>query len=236
MILSPNRKQAPAFSDLGEGEAFHELCHRFIVDSYESSDPFLYELRALLEARGFPLIRKETEMFLAFLLDLTKPTAIVEIGTGLGYSSLFFASQARDAKIFTVEKDPNRMEEARTNIKKSGWKDRIRTFCGEGKDVLTTLYQEGMRGIDWVFLDGGKNSYQCLAKEALPLMKKGSLLLCDDVFQRGYALSACPRPNPYHEGNRRHMKQFLCYLRENPAFRTSFFDVGDGFSVSVYQP
>ena len=75
---------------------------------------------------------------------------IVELGTALGYTSIWFAHGARDAKIDTIEFDETHVRLATENIRKAGYGDRVKIHHGDFADVLPTLKP----GYDVGFFDG----------------------------------------------------------------------------------
>ena len=64
---------------------------------------------------------------------------IVELGTALGYTSIWFAHGAPQAVIDTVEFDPDHVRIARENIAKAGYGKRVTVHHGDFAEVLPTL-------------------------------------------------------------------------------------------------
>lgn len=75
---------------------------------------------------------------------------IVELGTALGYSSIWFAHGARGAIVDTIEFDPDHVRLAQQNIAAAGYADRIKVHHGAFADVLPGL----RAGYDLGFFDG----------------------------------------------------------------------------------
>ena len=91
----------------------------YINGFYKPQAAHLAALRQEAESAGVPVILRETENFLAFLLKAFKPARILEIGTAVGYSAIFFAQLG--AEVVTVEKSPDMADTARENIKEAGF-------------------------------------------------------------------------------------------------------------------
>ena len=87
------------------------------------------------------------------------------------------------------------------------------------------------RQYDLAFIDAAKSHYKTYFEESLTMMKKGGLILCDNL-SLGTSLA-----NP-GEGDRRHrtsakrMERFLKELAQDARVETTFYETGDGFSVS----
>jgi len=64
---------------------------------------------------------------------------VVELGTALGYTSIWFAHGAPEATIDTIEFDEAHVKLATANIAKAGFSDRIKIHRGDFADVLPRL-------------------------------------------------------------------------------------------------
>ena len=85
----------------------------------------LADLRKECDRTAVPIILPETEDFLGTFLDIIRPERILEIGTSVGYSSMFFAEKmlkqgTADPSVYTVEKDPEALIAAVKNIERLG--------------------------------------------------------------------------------------------------------------------
>ncbi len=61
---------------------------------------------------------------------------VIEVGCGLGYSSLWLAHAAPDARVTTVERRPEHAHLARENFQQQGFADRITIIEGDESEVL----------------------------------------------------------------------------------------------------
>src|SRR3989344_5021732 len=62
-------------------------------------------------------IPEETGRFLYVIMQVKKPSVILEVGTSNGYSTLWFAYASPKAKIYTIEQDPQKIVLAKGNFK-----------------------------------------------------------------------------------------------------------------------
>ena len=88
------------------------------------------------------------------ILKETKPKAILEIGTAVGYSAMCFSRYlAEGGKIDTIEREHERVEEAKVNIQKVGVADKINILEGDAVEMVvhadteTPLYVELMPSV-----------------------------------------------------------------------------------------
>ncbi len=198
--------------------------------AYEPLNDGLAWLRGVCERREVPAIRRRTEPLLRRILEEDHPARILEIGTAIGYSACFMASVLPTAQVTTIEIYDRSFYDAREAIERLGLTDRIEQILGDAAEVLPRLAEEG-RQYDLVFIDAAKSHYRTYFEESLAMMKKGGLILCDNL-SLGASLG-----NP-GEGDRRHrtsakrMERFLEELAQDTRVTTTFYETGDGFSVS----
>ena len=131
---------------------------------------FLEELEEKALQEGVPIIRKEVQGLLRFLLAWQKPARILEIGTAVGFSALLLWENApKGARLTTLENHPERAQRARGNFRRAGAGEAITLLEGDAGEVLPTL--EGP--YDLIFLDGAKAQYIRYLPELLRLLGGG---------------------------------------------------------------
>lgn len=199
--------------------------------------PFFEELRKAAEAADVPIIRRETERFLKMLLAIHKPSSILEIGTGVAYSTLVFADSCQQVKkITTIENYPLRIEAAKVNVD-AFFADERRNR----EDLTIDLLEEDATDavacldgpFDFIFLDGPKAQYIVMLPDLIRLLKTGGVLVADNVLQDGDLIESrfvTPRrQRTIHE----RMRQFIWETMHHEQLTSSLLTVGDGMIVSV---
>ena len=110
------------------------------------------DLRDLEEwalANGVPIIRKSMQQFLKVILLERNPLKILEIGTAIGFSTLFLERFSRhETEITTIEKVEMRLKEARKNL---AGHDRIRLIEGDALTVLDNMVLNHTERYDFIF-------------------------------------------------------------------------------------
>ena len=205
---------------------------RFAVFLASMEDPCSEGLKRLeLEALAdqIPIIRKDTQRLLKVLLTMSKPERILEIGTGVGFSAMFFAEHAAGLKdLVTIENYPPRIAKAKALFAKS--KAPVRLIEGDAAEVLPSLPDQRF---DFVLMDGAKGQYPLLLPEVKRCMAKGAVLFSDNVLQDGDVLESrfavTRRDRTIHE----RMREYLLTLMRDPDFDTTILPVGDGVAISV---
>ena len=174
-----------------------------------------------------PIIMDDTLEKIKEILENEKPNRILEIGTAVGYSASQFARYTdKKCKIDTIEIDEERAKEAKENIKKIGFEDRINVIVGNAVDIIPTLNNK----YDIVFIDAAKGKYPIFLEESLKLINKGGLILADNILYKGYVMS------DYNKHKQRtavrHLREYIKEITENDNFETEILEIGDGLSIT----
>ena len=192
--------------------------------------PFLEDLREKAEKDEVPIIRRNMQSFLRTCLTITKPTAILEIGTAVGFSAILMASYGDPtAKITTIEDFDRRIPVARENFRKSGYEDRITLLEGDAAEILPKL--EGP--YDFIFLDAAKGQYIRFLPEIRRMMRSGSVLIADNVLQGGDIIESHYIVERRNRTIYRRMREFLRAIEDDEGLESCVLPVGDGISISV---
>ena len=97
-----------------------------------------------------PIIMDDTLEVIAKILTEKRPKRILEIGAAVGYSAMCFSKYlAEDGLIDTIERDEERIEEAKQNFKKVEVENKINLYEGDAVEILPTLNEK----YDVVFID-----------------------------------------------------------------------------------
>jgi len=174
-----------------------------------------------------PIIMDDTLEVVGKILTEIKPKRILEIGTAVGYSAICFSEYLQDdGKIDTIERDIERVAEARDNICKVGVENKINIYEGDAVEILPTLNEK----YDVVFIDAAKGKYPFFLKEALRMIKPNGIILADNILYKGYVMS------DYNKHKQRtavrNLREYVKEVTENPNIETEILEVGDGLAIS----
>ena len=124
--------------------------------------------------------RKKGE-FLFRLIHEYKPLSILELGTSVGISAIYFGLAAPESKIITLEGCIDSANLARENFNKTGLTN-IQVITGNFEEKLAVALAE-MPSPDLVFFDGNHKMEPTLAyfDQCLPHIHPGTIFIFDDI-------------------------------------------------------
>ena len=177
-----------------------------------------------------PIIRKEMQSFLKFLLAMKKPARILEVGTAVGFSAILMAEyDPVPCQITTIETYEKRIPIARENFKRAGKEAQIALLEGDAAEVLKTL--EGP--YDFIFMDAAKGQYIHFLPEILRLLEKDGVLVSDNVLQDGDVIESRFAVTRRNRTIHKRMREYLYTLTHSEELVTAVLPVGDGITLST---
>ena len=191
----------------------------------------LEEIEQQAHIDGVPIIRKEMESFLRVMLTITKPKRILELGTAVGYSAILMSEAIeKDASIITIENYEKRIVQARANFKKAGKEEVITMLEGDAMEIMPGLEGDSF---DFVFMDAAKAQYIHFLPEVMRLMKKGAVLITDNVLQEGDIIQSKYVVRRRDRTIHKRMREYLEVVKNHPELETTIVPIGDGITISV---
>lgn len=185
---------------------------------------FLAEIERFAHAENVPVIPHETVVYFQFLLAALRPKSILEIGTAIGFSALLMAQASPEAKVTTIERNPEMAALARENFAKYDSDQQITLVEGDAMDVLTTLEDD----YDFAFMDSAKSKYIVFLPEILKRLSVGGIVVIDDVFQGGDVTLSLSEIKRNQRGIYRGLHQLFDATLTHPGLTTTLVPLGDG--------
>jgi predicted O-methyltransferase YrrM len=161
--------------------------------------------------------------FLELLSLLYRPLRILEIGSFTGYSAICLAKGLpAEGMLHTIELREEDAAVARQNFNLSDANDKIILHTGNAGDVIPTLEEEW----DLVFIDADKTGYIDYYELVLPRLKKGGIILADNVLFHGEVLEA-----PLKGKNAKAMQAFNEYVQQDERVEQVVLTMRDGLML-----
>lgn len=166
-------------------------------------------------------ITKETGVFFRDLLVSIKATQVLELGTSVGYSTLWFAQalshDRKRSRIVTIEQNPQKIKRAVRNFERAGVLKMICIKQGKILDVLRGMQKRPR--FDFVLIDADKENAKKYFDLVLPMTKIGGIIATDNML--------------YPEKYRRLMRNYARHIAKKPNVRTATFPFGNGEEITV---
>lgn len=177
--------------------------------------------------RHIPIIMDDTLKVIEERLRARRTNRILEIGTAVGYSAICFSEFLEPSGIIdTIERDEERIKEAKENIKIIDNNKKINIYEGDAVEILPTINEK----YDMIFIDAAKGKYPFFLKESLRMLKPNGVILADNILYKGYVMS------DYNKHKQRtavrNLREYIKEVTEDPNLETEILEVGDGLAVS----
>ena len=177
-----------------------------------------------------PIIRKEMQSFLKWILAVKCPVRILEVGTAVGFSAILMAEyDPVRCEITTIENYEKRIPIAKENFIRAGKEEQITLLEGDATEILKELKEP----YDFIFMDAAKGQYIHFMPDILRLLKPGGILVSDNVLQDGDIIESHFIVTRRNRTIHKRMREYLYALTHSEELVTSVLPIGDGITVSV---
>ena len=190
--------------------------------------PVLAEIAAHVRDTGGEQIQISPAQgaLLSLLVRAIRARRILEIGTYLGYSSIWLASAAGPgARVDTYEIDPERAAQARAFIARADTGCAVEVHLGNAAELLATAAADGY---DLAFIDANKVDYPRYLDIARRLVRPGGLIVADNTLHKGRVLV----PEPERPTSRA-IREYNTAVFAHEDLTSVLVPLGDGMTVSV---
>jgi predicted O-methyltransferase YrrM len=183
-------------------------------------------------------ITSDTGLFFRIILNAMQAKRILEIGTSVGYSTLWFAdallqngvteAKGTSKPIMTIEKSESKVRRATKNFNEAGVSDIIELLQGRAKDILYKLL-ENLEGLDYdkrktslfdfVFLDADKENLTEYFELVLRMLRPGGIIATDNML--------------YPDEYRPQMLKYSNFIRSKPHLQSVTVPIGNGEEITI---
>ena len=200
----------------------------YISSFRKKTDSLIEEMEIYAREHNVPILSWQSAEFLEQLILIKNPRRVLELGTAIAYSSIRIARNLKGKSVIhTIEKSTDKISVAKDFIVKSGLNAKIKILEGDAVNVMPQLKKK----YDIIFLDADKEDYKRLFDYSLVLLRKGGLLVVDNLLWQGYAASTRV-PAQYKESTN-HIREFNSLFMNQPNLKTSILPIGDGIGLGV---
>ena len=208
----------------------------FIESVSSAPDDVVLAMEAEGAERHVPIVDRPAGRLLATLAHGRR--SIVEVGTAIGYSTLWLArGMDPDGVITTIDPDADRTTRARGYWRRGGVPDsRIVVVNEPGLDALAADRPELRGPFDLAFIDAVKDEYLAYVEALLPRLAPGALLVADNVLYGGLVAGRAgfrvETPSNFRAAAG--LRAFDAAILSDQRFQGSILPMCDGLLVAVY--
>jgi len=206
-----------------------DAVHDYLRASRHSPDALLSEMEEQGAREGIPIVVPETGQLLQVLALACQARRVLEVGTAIGVSTLYLArALPQDGKVISFEIDQPRHRAARAYLERAGVSDRTDLRLEDAREGLAKLSDE----FDLAFIDGVKTQYGDYFEALLPRLRRGGVLVVDNVLMGGTVAEA--RSDGHWSAEQiENARSFNACLLAHEELVATITPVGDGVLVGV---
>ena len=202
-----------------------EPVENYFYSLLPSRDEVLSEMEAQADKRNIPIVGPAVGRILHQLALISGARNIFEMGSAIGYSTIWWARAVGEGgRVIYTDGDRKNADEARGYFDRAGVAKRIAIKVGDALEFLSEQTQQ----FDVIFCDLDKEDYPRAFRMALPRLRKGGLLVADNVLWSGKVAEKNPS-----EASTKAIQEFNRLLYASSDLFTTILPIRDGLSVAI---
>jgi predicted O-methyltransferase YrrM len=196
----------------------------YLEKVHSALDAVATEMLAAGRAESIPIVQMPVARLLHVVVAAVRPARVVEIGTAIGFSTLWMATALPpNGRIDTIDPDRSRTDRARRYWIRAQVGDRIRVLNEPALRVLPRL----AAGIDLAFIDAVKTEYSAYLEALVPKMRPGGVILADNLLWSGRIAAGD------HDADTDALRAFNETFLQHARLDATILPVGDGLGFAV---
>ncbi len=196
----------------------------YLLNVTPERDQVLEDMEQYALERNFPIIGPLVGRMLYLLAHAIQAKRILELGSGFGYSAYWFAKAiGKDGEIICTEGSPENAERAQEYFRRGRIANKAKFLVGDALKLIDD--EEGH--FDIVFNDIDKHQYPKAFRKAMPRLRKGGLLISDNVLWSGKILDRKP------DADTAGILTYNRLIYSSKELFTTIIPMRDGVSISI---
>ena len=202
-----------------------EPVESYIYSLLPARDGVLTEMEEQAAIRSIPIVGPAVGRILSQLALISDAKNVFEMGSAIGYSTIWWARAIADGgRVIYTDGDRKNAEEARGYFERAAVANRITVRVGDALELLSEQTQQ----FDIIFCDLDKEDYPRAFRMALPRLRKGGLLVADNVLWSGKVAERNPS-----EASTKAIQEFDRLLYSSAELFPTILPIRDGLAVAV---
>jgi len=195
------------------------------------STGLLAEMESYAAEHRVPIADREVAAFLEITARAIRARRVLECGMAIGYSMIHLArAMPDDGLVVTIDPSDEMIKAAEGYFARAQVRNRVQIEKGYALEVIPRLQET----FDLVFIDAVKEEYRGYLDLALPKLREGGVVICDNLLWGGQVAGEISSPD--QKSSTEALRDFNRYFVNHPQLRAEVLPVGDGLGYGVKVP
>ena len=192
------------------------------------SDDLLAEMEAYAAEHRVPIADREVARFIEITARGLNAKLALECGMAIGYSVIhLLRGMGDDGRVVTIDPSDDMIKRAGEYLTRAGLVDRTQIQKGYALEVIPRLNDT----FDLLFIDAVKEEYRGYLDLALPKLRQGGVVICDNLLWGGQVAGDIRSDD--QKASTEALREFNKYFVNHPQLRAEVLAVGDGLGYAV---
>lgn len=211
--------------------SYEEVTEAYLKSLLPATYGLIKEMEEYASIHKVPIMEQTGMTLLLQVIQMKQPKTVLEIGTAIGYSAIRMAEAVKDSKIVTIERDEERSQKAKENIRRFQLENRITLLEGDALEMVDNVSMHGP--FDVLFIDAAKGQYERFFHLYEPHVAVGGVIISDNVLFKGMVAGAAEIPSKRLDNMVKKLHRYNGERLEDPRFTSMIYPVGDGVMISL---
>jgi len=193
-----------------------------------ANDQLLAEMESYAAEHRVPIADLEVARFVEITAHAIGATTALECGMAIGYSVIHLLRGMRpNGRVITIDPSDEMIRAAEGYLSRAGLRERVQIEKGYALEVIPGLNET----FDLVFIDAVKEEYRGYLDLALPKLRTGGVVICDNLLWGGQVAGEIRSDD--QKASTEALREFNRYFVNHPQLRAQVLPVGDGLGYGV---
>jgi len=193
-----------------------------------AGDELLAEMESYAAQHRVPIADREVSLFLEITARATKARRALECGMAIGYSVIhLLRGMGEDGRVITIDPSDEMIKLAGDYLTRAGLREQTQIEKGYALEVIPRVNET----FDLVFIDAVKEEYRGYLDLALPKLRVGGVVICDNLLWGGQVAGEIRSED--QKASTAALREFNKYFVNHPQLRAEVLAVGDGLGYAI---
>ena len=193
-----------------------------------ASADLLAEMESYAAEHRVPIADREVARFLEISARAAKAKLALECGMAIGYSVIhLLRGMADGGRVITIDPSDEMISRASDYLTRAGLREQTQIEKGYALEVIPRLNET----FDLLFIDAVKEEYRGYLDLALPKLRIGGVIICDNLLWGGQVAGEIRSDD--QKTSTEALREFNKCFVNHPQLRAEVLAVGDGLGYAV---